>query len=103
MTYVKIYKASKNVMQSGRARISDWILEHEPSGRHIVEPLMGWTSSNDTLRQVRLKFPTRADAVAFAQKKGWSYILLPENIRRLKPRNYSDNFKYIPETDHKKA
>ncbi len=102
MTDVKIYKASKNVMQSGRSP-SNWILEHEPKGTRRVEPLMGWTSSENTLNQVRLKFLSRAGAVAFAQKKGWNYVLLAENIRRIKPRNYSDNFKFIPEMGDKKA
>ncbi len=104
MKKVKIYKPSKNVMQSGRAgRCSKWVLEYEPSCKSEIEPIMGWTSCNDTLRQVKLYFSTRADAVAFAQKNKLHYNLLPENVRKLKPRNYSDNFKYIPEGEHKRA
>lgn len=34
---------------------------------------MGWTGSSDTLRQVRLWFPTRAAAVAYAQRQGLHY------------------------------
>ncbi len=90
-------------MQSGRAKASGWILEYETNSQRKVEPLMGWTSSGDTLNQVKLNFDTSADAVAFAEKNNWQYNLLTENKRRVKPRNYSDNFKYIPANSDKKA
>ena len=35
-----------------------------------VEPLMGYTSSSDPFAQVRLKFATREDAIAYAEKHG---------------------------------
>lgn len=93
---VKIYQPSKNVMQSGRAKTQSWILEYEPETPRTPEPLMGWTSSGDTLGQVRLKFRTRKDAESFAKEKGWDYTVLPAHKRQLKPRNYTDNFKYTP-------
>ena len=96
MMDVKIYKPSKNVMQSGKAKTNFWVLEYELETARRPEPLMGWTSSGDTLGQVRLKFPTKQDAEAFAQDKGWSFTTLPEHQRIVKPRNYTDNFKYIP-------
>lgn len=93
---VKIYKPSKNVMQSGRAKTMLWILEYERQSERKPEPLMGWTESGDTLNQVRLKFTSREEAEAYAVKNGWEITVLPEHIRRVKPRNYTDNFKYIP-------
>lgn len=96
---VKIYKPSKNPMQSGRAIRGSWFLEYETTSPRSAEPLMGWTESEDTLNQVRLKFDCCEDAVSFAEDKGWSYIVMPEQKRRVKPRNYGDNFKYIPPAD----
>ena len=96
---VKIYKPSKNPMQSGRAAIDSWVLEYETNLKRQAEPLMGWTESGDTLNQVKLKFKTCDDAVEFAEDKGWSYTILPEHKRKVKPRNYGDNFKYIPPTE----
>lgn len=93
---VRIYKPSKNAMQSGLGRTRHWVLEYERPSRQGPEPLMGWTSSEDTLNQVRLKFDTRESAVAYAQGKGWSYTLSPERCRNRRPRNYVDNFRYIP-------
>ena len=92
---VKIYKPSKSAMQSGRAIRDSWVLEYETKSSRQAEPLMGWTASSDTLNQVRLKFKSCDDAVSFAKENGWEYTVLPEHNRRVKPRNYGDNFKYI--------
>lgn len=94
--HVKIYKPSKTSMQSGRRAGSQWVLEYELTSARTPEPLMGWVSSEDTLNQVQLRFECAEDAVAFAEDNGWDYIVLPERTRRVKPRNYSDNFIYRP-------
>ena len=60
---------------------------------------MGWCSSEDTLNQVQIKFATLDEAVGFAEKKGWDYKISQPRERRVVPRNYGDNFKYIPQTD----
>ncbi|MCB1782968.1 MAG: ETC complex I subunit [Alphaproteobacteria bacterium] len=93
---VRIYKPSKNVMQSGRAKTALWVLEFERDSIRRPEPLMGWTESGDTLNQVRLKFSSREEAEEYARTNGWDYTVLPDRERRIKPRNYTDNFKYVP-------
>ena len=60
---------------------------------------MGWVASGDTLNQVKLNFNTMEEAVDFARKKGWGFIVQPVHGRKVKPRNYSDNFRYIPPSD----
>jgi hypothetical protein len=96
---VRIYRPSKNAMQSGLGRTQTWILEYEATTRRGPEALMGWTASGDTLNQVRLKFETKDAAIAFAQAKGWNFTVNPEHDRIVRPRNYADNFKYVaPET-----
>lgn len=94
---VRIYKPSKNAMQSGRAKAEGgWILEYETATPRKPDPLMGWNSCGDTLNQVRLKFACAEDAVAFAVKKGWGYSVQAAQERCVRPRNYVDNFKYVP-------
>ncbi len=93
MMNVKIYKPSKNAMQSGHGNGNNWVLEFESNAEKNAESLMGWTSSSDTLSQVSMTFPNKEDAIAFADKKGWNTTIMAENIRRIKPKNYSDNFK----------
>lgn len=100
---VKIYSPAKSTMQSGLAKTEHWVIEYELETKRGPEPLMGWTSSGDTLNQVKLKFPTLDEAVRFAQSKGWGYTVMPAHERKVKPRNYVDNFKYVPPEDQQQA
>ncbi len=93
---VFIYKPAKSAMQSGHGKSNQWVLEYEPTSKRAPEDLMGWTSSSDTLNQVKLKFDTQAEAIEFAKKKGWQYMLPPAHKRKSRPRSYMDNFKYVP-------
>lgn len=96
---VRIYKPAKNAMQSARGKSHQWVLEYEPISKRTPEPLMGWISSDDTLNQVKLKFDTAEDAVAYADKQGWEHQVQVNQPRKIKPRNYMDNFKHIPSED----
>ncbi len=96
---VQIYKPAKTAMQSIHARKAQWKLEYIPTSKRQPEPLMGWTSAGDTLNQVKLKFSTREGAIAYAQKQGWEYTVAVHRERRVKPRNYMDNFRYVPPTE----
>jgi len=91
---VPISQQSKSATQSGRARAGVWILEYELETPRRPEALMGWTASGDTLNQVCLEFPTREDAIAYAESKGWEYTAGQAHTRIVTPRNYVDNFKY---------
>ncbi len=92
----RIYRPAKTVMQSGRGNTKRWVLEFDLETPRRPEPLMGWTSSGDTLNQVRLRFDSQEDAVAYAERKGLSYTVEPVHERRVVPRNYADNFKPRP-------
>ena len=91
---VRIFQPPKNPMQSGRARGRKWVMEFEPQAPRQVEPLMGWTSSADMRSQLRLRFDTLEEAIAYAQKEGLMYSVERPQERKVKPRAYSDNFKY---------
>ena len=95
----RIYQPAKNAMQSGRARVGQWVLEYVPPTPRRPEPLMGWCSSGDTLNQVRLRFHTAEEAIEFARSKGMEYTIQPGHERKVRPRNYADNFRIIPADD----
>ncbi len=92
----RIYQPPKSSMQSGRARTLDWVLEYEVETPRRPEPLMGWIASGDTLNQVRLRFASREDAVAFAEREGYDYSVEMPKPHRVRPRSYADNFRYSP-------
>jgi hypothetical protein len=90
---VRIFLPSKPATQSGRGKTFEWLLEYELETPRRPEPLMGWISSGDTLNQVKLRFPSKEDAVNFAVRKGWEYTVQEAAVRRVRPRNYSENFR----------
>lgn len=90
----RIYRPAKTAMQSGAAKTHDWVLEFEQEAPRTVEPLMGWTSSRDTRQQVRLYFPTKDEAVAYAQRNGLAFSVQEPKERAPRRMAYSDNFRF---------
>lgn len=93
-----IFKPARNAMQSGWANTRKWLLVYEPQRAKRIDDLMGYTSSDDTSRQVRLTFDTREEAVAYAEKRGLSYQVQEPHARSLRIKAYADNFKYTRQT-----
>ena len=93
----RIYKPEKGATQSGLGKVNNWVLEYETRTPRRPESLMGWTASGDTLNQVRMTFETLEEAQAYAQAHDIGYTVLPEHNRKIRPRNYGDNFRYLPE------
>ena len=87
----RIYQPARSAMQSGQAKDS-WILEYEPEAPRVIEPLMGWTSSGDMRAQVKLKFDTKEEAIAYAQRSGVAYRVEEPKPTTRKIISYSDNF-----------
>jgi hypothetical protein len=91
----RIYQPAKSAMQSGRSgRSEDWVLEFPQQSQRSADPLMGWTSSDDTRRQVRLFFATQEEAVAYATREGIAYEIEQPKQRNVTAKAYADNFRY---------
>jgi hypothetical protein len=90
----RIYRPAKNPMQSGTALTKYWVLEHEPEEPRVVEPLMGWTSSGDTKQQVRLRFDTKDEAIAYCERHGIPYQVFEEKLPERRKMAYADNFSF---------
>ena len=87
----RIYKPALNAMQSGQAN-HHWLLEYEPEKPREIEPLMGWTSSSDMRSQVKLKFDSKEEAIAYAERSGIAYRVEEPKRVETKILSYSDNF-----------
>ncbi len=80
-------------MQSGKGNTQDWVLEFETQAARRIDPLMGWTSGSDTLAgQVRLMFPTKDAAIAYATAKNIPYRVIEKKDAAPVIKAYSDNF-----------
>lgn len=81
-------------MQAGVAKGGSWVLEFEPRGPCWIEPLMGWTATDNPFAQIRLSFQTLAAAMGYAEREGLSYRIvepprtgaLPSQAKSWRPR-----------------
>lgn len=71
----RIYKLSRAVTTSGKARTKGWRLVFERRTAPVIEPLMGYTGGDDTLTQVELSFPTLESAIRYAERQGLTYVV----------------------------
>jgi hypothetical protein len=90
----RIYKPAKTAMQSGLANTKAWALDFEPEEPRQVEPLMGWTSSGDMRQQLRLRFASKEEAVAYCERRGIAYQLFEDKPPARRAISYSDNFAF---------
>lgn len=91
---VRIYQPTRNAMQSGMARTHDWVLEFPQADARDIDPLMGWTSTDDTQSQVRLRFLTRDEAESYARECNLDYVVAEPHKRaqNIRLRGYGENF-----------
>lgn len=99
---VTIYSPARTAGQLGLADTAAgggpaWKILHTNQGKW-VNPLIGWTSTADTLDNVarQMYFASKEDAIAFAEKNGWSYEVQeyhnPTTTRPKRYQGYGDNF-----------
>jgi hypothetical protein len=81
-------------MQSGHANTKEWVLDFEPEEPREIEPLMGWTSSGDMRQQVRLRFDTAEEAIAYCERQAIPYQVFAPKRTTSQPKSYSDNFSF---------
>lgn len=90
----RIFKPARTAMQSGTAKTKEWVLDYEPEKPRTIDPLMGWTSSTDMKQEVRMRFDSKEEAIAFCEREGIPYQVF-ETKPAVRPRiSYSDNFAY---------
>jgi len=94
MTNVRIYKPAKAATQSGLGNTQEWVLESAAAEAVRVDPLMGWSGSGNTAKQVTLAFDTKEDAIRYAEANGLAYTVTEPLKRKRIVRSYADNFKF---------
>ena len=94
MARARISRPARSAMQQGQAKTKAWMLEFEPASALRPDNLMGWAGGGDTNHQVRLRFASQADAVAYCTKHGIAHDIATGHDRVVKPKSYADNFKW---------
>ncbi|MBT3812515.1 MAG: ETC complex I subunit [Gammaproteobacteria bacterium] len=90
----RIYQPAKNALQSGQANTRRWIVEYEPEQAKQNDALMGWVGSGDMRGQVKLKFQSKEEAIAYAERNGIPYDVREPKKRQQRPKAYADNFRF---------
>lgn len=90
----RIFKPARTAMSSGTAKTNNWVLEYAPGSAREVDPLMGWTSSDDTQSQVRLRFASKEAAQEYAEANGIEAQVFEPKQRKpnVRPGGYGENF-----------
>jgi hypothetical protein len=90
---VKIYKPTRTATQSGLKNTRLWIMEIVPDhNARSINKVTGWTSSDDTKAQLRLKFKNKNDAIKYAKDQAFEYEVLQPEISVIKKKSYASNF-----------
>ncbi len=89
-----IYTPAKNAMQSGTRNTQSWILEFASDDRKFVDEMMGWIGGADTTRQLKLKFDSEAEAIAYAEEHNLAYETREPHQRSPHPKSYAKNFAF---------
>jgi hypothetical protein len=93
VTTARIYVPPKNAMRS-IAQPKSWVLDFEQASPKAVEPLMGWTSSADVRQQVRMRFDSKEEAIAYCEQNGLPYRVFAPALPKRVIQAYADNFAY---------
>ncbi|KAH0908981.1 hypothetical protein HID58_032302 [Brassica napus] len=93
---VIIYSPARTATQQGSGKLGKWKINFL-STLKWENPLMGWTSTGDPYANVgdsALSFDSEDAAKSFAERHGWDYTVKKPKTPLLKPKSYSDNFKW---------
>lgn len=88
----RIYQPAKPATQSGRFKTRFWLVEHEPNAPVRPDRLIGWLGSNDTDKQVILRFATKEAAIDYCRRAGLAYTVSEPHARIVRPKSYAENF-----------
>ena len=79
-------------MQSGLKKTKSWVVEFQFDSSLKKDVLMGWNSSKNTNKQIKLLFSNLEDAESWCLRNNFSYDVEDQSLKAIKPKNYSSNF-----------
>ena len=79
-------------MQSGLNKTKNWTIEFEFDASLKKDVLMGWNSSSNTSKQLKMNFASLEDAISWCKKNSYQYIIYDQTQKTIKPKSYASNF-----------
>ena len=95
MSVAIIQKRPQLGTENGGARLKQWQLSFDRQTPLRADPLTGWAGGGGDTRadQVRLQFASPEDAVAYCERYGLAFEIVPDPPKKLQLQSYADNFK----------
>ena len=87
-----IKKPCKTNMQSGLKKTKSWVVGFQFDSSLKKDVLMGWNSSENTNKQIKMSFPNLEDAKSWCLKNNFTYEVEDQSFKSIKPKSYSNNF-----------
>ena len=82
----RIFQRSKSAMQSGVGGTEEW---------ELCFPARNGAVGSNTRAQLRLRFASRDEAIAYAERNDIAYDLeIPPAVKQQAPKVYADNFRF---------
>ncbi len=89
---VKIFNSDLGVSQDGKSLRAWYMKMIETENPRHAEELMGWTSTNSSQYQLKIRFNDLEAAVDYAKSKGYDYIIHEDKPSKVRKKSYADNF-----------
>ena len=91
MNKAKIYIPTKNSMQSVLGKSDKWVISFDTENA-VINPLIGWETSTNTLSELNLEFSTKELAIDYAKKNKIDFEIIEPQKRKTVKKSYADNF-----------
>lgn len=72
-TTARIFRRGRSAMSSGTADTRCWRMTFRGRGQRFIDPIMGWTGTDDPLAGLELQFPTLEAAIRYAHRQGFDF------------------------------
>lgn len=92
--YSIIHQPAPDTIQSGRLGSEKWVIDFPSDHKVEIDPLTGSAGSADMMREVRLSFDSKEQAIAYAKANGIAFQVLERSKHEPKGRSYGDNFAF---------
>ncbi len=89
MADIRIYKPSRNVMQSASLGDDVWHIAYNQMEPKSKDPIMGWTSSAESNTKKEMVFESLEKAKEYCEKKGLTYIVVQPQMRKVNIHPYA--------------
>ena len=89
---VKICTSDLGSAKYGKSEPRWYLKRIETENSRSLEPVMGWTSTNSSDYQLKIRFCDQNSAISYAKKQGYEYVVQEPKEVKIRKKSYTENF-----------